>query len=533
MTLERTLLLSLALSAVACGDDGTLTTTGDSEASSSSGGDATTEPPTTMTTPTTSSDPTTSTSDPTTTTTVGPSTDTTDTTTTDATTDTTDTTGTDSDTSTGTDSDTTTGTDTTGTDTSTGTTSPDTDTDTGTDTTDTGTETGDEAVEIYPIQDGTLQEGADVLVDGVIVTAKATSGSGMFVQEPDGGQFSGLWVFVGDIDISGLAVGDEVDVSGVIEEFNGLTEINASMGSVTPTGVKGVVIAPEPLAIGVLTDPVQAEPWEGVHVSIMGAPLTVSALLPGDEFQVSDGDPAVVDNLAYSVSMDDANFPQFQVDATFTSVAGPLNFSVNTYKLVPRSAADLTGYQPPADPKLTVDDLVAGDLIITEIMYNPTCLNDVCEWIELFNAAAQPIELNGLVIQDSAQNPNAQGKINTSAVVEPGEYVILGFRSMTDWPYPNPPAAFYGNAPALGNNTDQVFLKNSMITIDKSPAYMGQGGADQGVSWKLDPTKIDDIANDDAANWCYSSVTFYKNPNTNQDEFGSPNAANEAACKML
>lgn len=529
------LLLGLTLTTVAaCGDDGNVTTgltteTTGTTAEDTSGSPTTNDPDTTTPTtdgPTSTTAPTSDTS--TDTTAVDPSTTTT-TETTQGPTSTpdtdTDTTAGDTGTSTGTSGDTTgtsTGDETTGTSTggeSTGT------TDTGTD-----TSTGDVLDdEIYDVQNGTIAEGVDVDVQGVIVTAIATTKSGFFAQEMDGGEFSGVWVFVGAMgpDISGLAVGDEVNVTGVTQEFNGLTELNASAGTVMETGVSGVVIDPALLPIATFTDPVLAEPWEGVHVAVAGAPLTVSQVLPGDEFQLSDGGTAVVDNLAYSVPMAPVDFPTFGVDASFTQVAGPLNYSANTFKIVPRGKDDLQGYMPPLNPKLGVEDLVAGDLVVTEVMYNPTCANDNCEWIEIFNNTAQQVDLNGLVIQDSLQQANQQGKVNVSVLVDPGAYAVLGKTTMVNWPYPNPPAAFYGANPALNNSGgDQVFLKNSTITIDKSAAYTTVMG-DQGLSWKLDPTKVNAADNDVAANWCYSADVFY------MAEKGSPGVANEAACTPL
>jgi len=539
MTTQRVLLLGLTLTASACPGGDEVTTDGstgdtDAESTESTTGTPSTDPTTTV--PTTGD----STTDPTTETTVDPSTTgetTVDPSTTGETTDPSTTGGTTlDDTTSGTTADDTTSdtTGTTGDDTTSGTTTGTTGDDTtsgttGDDTTDTGDTTTDALDDlIYDIQNGTIQTGDPVDVQNVIVTAIATTKSGFMAQELDGGEFSGCWVFTGmnGPDISGLEVGDEVNITGITAEFNGLTEIDASGGTVVETGLAGVVIDPELLPIATFTDMALAEPWEGVHVVVEGAPLTVSMLLPGEEFLVVDGGTARIDNLAYSV-IGKPEFPDFQADASFTSIAGPLNFSVDAYKIMPRSAADLTGYMPPLNPIQGVEDLVAGDLVVTEIMYNPGCMNDDCEWIEVFNATAEPVELLGLIIQDSQQNPNAQGTISTSAIVAPGGFAVLGFKTMATWPYPNPPAAFYGNAPPLNNGMsgDTVFLKNSMLTIDATSPYIGKAG-DIGVSWKLDPTKTNAVDNDTAANWCYSNDIFF------MAEKGSPAMANEVPCSM-
>jgi hypothetical protein len=178
-------------------------------------------------------------------------------------------------------------------------------------------------------------------------------------------------------------------------------------------------------------------------------------------------------------------------------------------------------------PKLGIDALQPGDLVITEVMYNPTTDNDDGEYIEVYNATSQAIEMYGAVIQDSLQSPTHQGKINTSAVVQPGAFALLGFRSMVTWPYPTKPDAFYGYDPPLNNGSlgDTVFLKNSTLTIDATSPYIGKSG-DKGVSWKLKPANSNADDNDDASNWCYSSAVFF------MAEHGSPGQANEVPCSM-
>jgi hypothetical protein len=544
MRLERTLLLSLALTAVACGDDNTVTAT---EASTGGSTGTTTDGSATVDPSTPTSDTPTGTDGNTEPTTQGPTTDTPETTTGDTTGAITSDTG---DTTTGTTTDgTTTGDTTTGTtdgtttgDTTTGTTTGDTTTGTTGDTEGTTGDTGDTDTmgvvedEIYEIQNGTIAEATMVTVEGVIVTGISATKTGLFVQEPGGGEHSGVWVFVGKMgpDIATLAVGDEVDVTGITKEFNQLTEIDASAGTVTATGVQNLVVDPELLPLATLTDPVTAEPWEAVFIGVLGQPLALTAVM-GSEYTLTEaGSSIVVDDLLYASLMDKVAFPQIGVGASFDAAFGPLNQSGPVYKIAPRTSADLEGYMPPMNAQIGIQDVKAGDLVISEVMYNPTCANDDCEWIEVYNASASAIDLNGLIIQDDQQNKLAQGVINKSVIVQPGAYAVLGYKSMVTWPYPNPPAAFYGANPALGNgvNGDQVFLKNNTITIDGMPKWLSQAGKDSGFSFKVAPGKLNAVDNDVLANWCYSTVVFYTNPMM-VTEKGTPNAANEAACATL
>jgi hypothetical protein len=525
LTLQRTTLLLFAAGIGLAGCNGDDVVTSDTASATDTDTDTTTDTTTTTTgTTATTTTTTTGTSE-----TTGPTTSATDTDPTATATDT-DPTATDTDTTSATDTDATaTDTDTT-TDSGTATDTT-TDTDSGTDTDTTG---GLEDDTIYDIQEEVIAPGSDVDVQGVIVTAKGPEG--LFVQEPPGGEYSGVWVYVGDMgpDISGLQLGDEVDILGVADDFNGLTEINAAMGMVNPTGNQGLLPAPELVELALVADPVAAEPWEGVLIRIEGAPLGVVDEPGFDEFVVSDMvDTLYVDEMMYDVYENLPDFPDFGIGATFTAINGPLHFSFDNFKIAPRMLADLEGYMPPEMVGLSVDDLVAGDLIVTEIMNDPTCGNDDCEWIEVYNNTDQDVNLNGLRIQDSQMNPNFEGLIDVDVLVAPGDYAWLGRNTVNEWPYTNPADAHYGSNPALNNGGggDLVILLNSLDTIlDQTANYMPPPG-DAGISLHLKPDQIDATANDDLNNWCYSTVVF-DNPN-NLDEYGSPGAANEVECAMI
>ena len=59
-----------------------------------------------------------------------------------------------------------------------------------------------------------------------------------------------------------------------------------------------------------------------------------------------------------------------------------------------------TWLETPKGPRL-VETLVAGDLVITEVMQNPAAVSDsVGEWFELYNASTAPIDLRGMAVAD-------------------------------------------------------------------------------------------------------------------------------------
>ncbi|MBC8069279.1 MAG: lamin tail domain-containing protein [Deltaproteobacteria bacterium] len=373
---------------------------------------------------------------------------------------------------------------------------------------------GDEGDTIYEIQDGTFVVGDEVNVDGVIVTALRSNA--IFVQEPGGGEYSGVHVFLAGP--PEVAVGDEVDINGNVAEFGELTEINAADGSVTATGVTGLDLAATVLEPGEL-----GEPWEAVLVRIEGAPLPVVELPQGDEFVVDAGGTDVrIDDFISSVYDAPATFPDFGIDATFTAVQGPVNDNGGLYKIAPRDADDLEGYVAPEPTEFEVDALLPGDLVITEVMANPTCANDDCEWFEVYNATDAAVDLQGLIIWDDASN---EGVVATSLVIGAGEYAVIAATDVTTWPYAFAAGAYFGGDPALGNGGDLVAILNATDILDDIAPWVD---AEAGRTWRLDPLTLDADANDNVANWCFSDTPLV---DANViGEYGTPLAANQAAC---
>lgn len=197
----------------------------------------------------------------------------------------------------------------------------------------------------FDIQLGIIPAKTAVSVPGLVVTGVAPSGNAFFAQHPEGGQNSGCYIFVGAVDISGLALGDEVTVEGVTEEFFDLTEINATEGMITETG-SGVAVTVSGVDIGDFGSAATAEPWESVLVEVTEAQsLSVSNEPGGDEFVVlHTSDTVRVDNYLFSVYNAPGDFPGFGLGSSFTGITGVVNYNSSTFKLAPRSAADLAGY---------------------------------------------------------------------------------------------------------------------------------------------------------------------------------------------
>ncbi len=211
------------------------------------------------------------------------------------------------------------------------------------------TTTGDvETVTIYDIQQGNVELNDVVTVDDAIVTAIAVNG--FWAQAEAGGEFSGIFVFSGKDgpDISGLALGDELVLTGAYEEFFELTELNITDGAIEITASPGEGNVPAAEVVPVADI---GESWESVFVRVeetAPAVLTVTEVNPMmdiNEFTVEDSnaDTVVIDDFIYD-AIDDGVL--VEPDATFESIQGPVNFGFGAFKITPRAATDITGFNP-------------------------------------------------------------------------------------------------------------------------------------------------------------------------------------------
>jgi hypothetical protein len=189
------------------------------------------------------------------------------------------------------------------------------------------------------ILDGTVKPGASVDIKGLCVTAirkPGASGNGLWVQDPTRNEFAGIFAFLGSAQPT-VAVLDQVDVSGKVEDFQGLLELTGL--TFTKTGVCNPiapVVVADPASIA--TNGANALRYRGMLVRVNG----VSVVNANPDAPQNFNEFAVTGNLR----IDDFLFayPQnsFPVGTAFPFVAGVLHYSFNNNKILPRDAADLT-----------------------------------------------------------------------------------------------------------------------------------------------------------------------------------------------
>lgn len=393
----------------------------------------------------------------------------------------------------------------------------------GGDSTSTGGQAETMSASVYEVRQGELDVGDEVRVTDVVVTGVLES-RGAFVQERAGGPFGGIWVAVESAE---LEVGDLVEVRGVVDLLEGLARIDAR-GPEHGVQVEGRTDEfPAPALLDV-RDEGALEPWESSLVRIEGV-FTIAGRGDGGEFVLDD--PAwVVDDFLFDV-WDAGLFDDLEVGAGFEALEGPLNFDEGVFKLAPRGSEDFEGYRPAQLAPAALSEVATGELVVTEVMYNPACAQDDCEWIEIYNRSPRPIDLQGLIIEDSQRSPDARGVVSRSAVIGVGEFAVLARGDGSSWPYAAVPVlAHYGDDPPFNNSVggDQVILRTPRRVLDETAVYSGRSGDDNGISWQLRPDSLDAVANDDADNWCWSGTELQRVEDT--VERGTPGRANDENC---
>jgi len=139
----------------------------------------------------------------------------------------------------------------------------------------------------------------------------------------------------------------------------------------------------------------------------------------------------------------------------------------------------------------------AGDIVITEIMQNPSAVADSSgEWFEVFNQGAQTLNLNGWTIRDAGSDSHT---ISQDVFVAPGAYAVLG-RNSNSGTNGGVTVAYQYSGITLANGADEVILDDATGTLVDQVFY--DGGPNwpdpAGASMELSTVTVD---NNVASNW--------------------------------
>jgi hypothetical protein len=209
----------------------------------------------------------------------------------------------------------------------------------------------------------------------------------------------------------------------------------------------------------------------------------------------------------------DATLPgPFAVDGTAT--AHPAAGST-TYTLTATGAMG-----GPATATASVTVVAVGDLVVTEIMFDPAgVVDNLGEWFEVRNIAAYAIPLAGLVLSDGTGTHTVSGTGSIAA----GDWFVFGINSNTasnggatvDYQYTT---LTLPNTGALGTR-----VSVDGVLID-GVAYTVPGGWTEGNSMTLNPAFLTAVGNDTAANWCPARAADTYGTSGNHGTPGATNA---------
>ena len=201
---------------------------------------------------------------------------------------------------------------------------------------------------IVDIQTGTIAEGETVTLQNVIVTSNLTGDEeGFFIQDEGGGEWSGIYVFVGQAG-GGIApmVGDKLNITGSVSEFYDSTQLVISSSENLVVTGEGDVVA---TTVTTVTD---WETYEGCLISLDNQTVESDVNSYGEV------------DLSFGISMDDTFF-NFETcfEASYDSIVGVVTYSFEDYKLNPRSQDDLMGGAEGEceATMMTVADVQSGD----------------------------------------------------------------------------------------------------------------------------------------------------------------------------
>jgi len=219
-------------------------------------------------------------------------------------------------------------------------------------------------VRIPELQSNAVPAGQSVEIHGVVVTAIDTFGAktgDFWVEEPDGGPFSGVHVFGAPVSqVADLSLGDVVAITGGVKsEFalpsdtsmRTVTELQPPKGGQLAVIRTGTGVVPDPhvldaVALGQMSAAdrdAEYEKWEGVlitvqNVSAQSAPKGFGSTtpFPDDSFQFDINGKLVVESTQ-------AAFPT-AVDGTscFASITGVEDYFFN-WLLLPRTTVEMVG----------------------------------------------------------------------------------------------------------------------------------------------------------------------------------------------
>jgi hypothetical protein len=199
------------------------------------------------------------------------------------------------------------------------------------------------------------------------------------------------------------------------------------------------------------------------------------------------------------------------------AVSGP-----RTWKLVPGPDVEKFAF------RVYVAAELQPMLVINEVLVNPAggTAETAGDWFEVHNVGRFPVQMQGMVITDSAASGRRPyHEIASPLTVASGAYVVVGSSTNTTTNLGVPVDYAYGTALMLAPSLDAVKVArvygNDTLTIDRTQYSQASVSAQDGISRELKNPGLDN-SNMDGSNWDNALVTAVYGPGGR----GTPQAQN-------
>ncbi len=170
---------------------------------------------------------------------------------------------------------------------------------------------------------------------------------------------------------------------------------------------------------------------------------------------------------------------------------------------------------------MRVFNVSVGDIVVTEIMADPSGTENQREWFELYNTTGRTIDIDGFTFSDDgvdAFTVNNSGPLNISS----SSYIVLA-RNGDSAVNGGVTVDYVYAGMALSNTIDEVIVSAGGLVIDRV-AYDGGMSYPRapGYSLSLDPLLLNATGNDTGGNWCLPTSQLAGG------DFGTPALPNDS-----
>jgi hypothetical protein len=161
------------------------------------------------------------------------------------------------------------------------------------------------------------------------------------------------------------------------------------------------------------------------------------------------------------------------------------------------------------------DPPMAGEVVITEVMPNPTTVGDATgEWFEVQNRGSATVDLEGCTVEDN-QMPPAVFTITSDVILAPGARATFASSAAPGFT----PDYVYASWP-LANTGDRIRILCGTTIVD-DVTYTASFPFAAGTAMQLDPTRIASGMNDLPGDWCAATASY-------NGDLGTPGGANRS-----